>query len=909
MIINIFNTINSIISSYLFLFVAETLSLFLKGYFLFFVLRHGLRSPKIQRPWVFLIVILISAMFADFAWIVSLGHKLFFPTMDYRPVLFVIRVAWFFAIALYQFLALFIESLIEKNNKISWYQKIYLCISSALCAFFFYISIFKYNDAYTRPPLEFTMITVSSIYLFLLIIPSMFTAFQKIRKNPLPKILKKQLKILIQAIIAPYIISDFIQLYPFSFAFLPSPASNTNVICLATFLITYGFYYAARKVMGLRFLNFQSHVQSPNTFNFIDNFKDILEQLGHTTSVREIQQISKQFFKDALNIPASRTNLYVRTLNENKDLDAYAQNDLTAVETIVENFINRHIDSQCSVADYLKRQQIMITDEISFSNFYDETDSRKEMLTFLEQINADIFLPIIAQQKIIGYIIVERDARLNELYSNIERDEMVVFTSYLGNIINLQQNKNLPLLIENEKSLREELFLKHQEISQYKESIRSFLRTSQQRKIGIIFYKNRQFIFGNQAGQELIGINPNTQPGHPLAQDLKKLARHVEMYKTSYDILSKDAKGEKMVFAGVPHLEHNSVIITISYPEISDIIKKQIELLRNPTEWDYLLYLETTKSGQLINELIPGSGEQLLNFKIDLLKTALSKKALLLEMPEDDLLPTVTILHHISLRENLHVIELESPEQNFSIAIKLFGINPILHEAQDQPLLEKLDNAGTLFIKNIHLLDIETQQHLAEFIRYGMYHIFKSDRKLSSNVRIICSTNRNLQTLVQEGKFSRTLFNELKKTTISMPSLISLSNEELENMVEEVEEQTLSTQAEFNNLLSLSPREKTKLISKERPMSLTEFRKKIQNLLIEKSKKNNIYQETEFQPAVELHDIELAKVARLGKKALQDEKVMAMLWDKFEKNQNKIAAFLGVNRSSVNRRCKDYNLV
>ena len=79
--------------------------------------------------------------------------------------------------------------------------------------------------------------------------------------------------------------------------------------------------------------------------------------------------------------------------------------------------------------------------------------------------------------------------------------------------------------------------------------------------------------------------------------------------------------------------------------------------------------------------------------------------------------------------------------------------------------------------------------------------------------------------------------------------------------------------------------------------------------MIEKSKKNNIYQETEFQPAVELHDVELTKIARLGRKALQDEKVMAMLWDKFEKNQNKIAAFLGVNRSSVNRRCKDYNLV
>ncbi|MCL5875758.1 MAG: hypothetical protein M1114_04765, partial [Candidatus Dependentiae bacterium] len=55
-------------------------------------------------------------------------------------------------------------------------------------------------------------------------------------------------------------------------------------------------------------------------------------------------------------------------------------------------------------------------------------------------------------------------------------------------------------------------------------------------------------------------------------------------------------------------------------------------------------------------------------------------------------------------------------------------------------------------------------------------------------------------------------------------------------------------------------------------------------------------------------DPELVQAASLGKHALRDERIMAMLWDKF-KNQNQIASFLGVNRSSVNRRCKMYNLV
>ena len=52
---------------------------------------------------------------------------------------------------------------------------------------------------------------------------------------------------------------------------------------------------------------------------------------------------------------------------------------------------------------------------------------------------------------------------------------------------------------------------------------------------------------------------------------------------------------------------------------------------------------------------------------------------------------------------------------------------------------------------------------------------------------------------------------------------------------------------------------------------------------------------------------DIAQAVRLGKKALQDPQSMAILWNKF-RNQNKIATLLGVNRSSVNRRCQEYNL-
>lgn len=556
----------------------------------------------------------------------------------------------------------------------------------------------------------------------------------------------------------------------------------------------------------------------------------------------------------------------------------------------------------------IKEEKILIYDEIDFTHFYHACEESEIILKFLSTINADIFLPIYENEKLIAYIIIERHARVEKFYSNIERDELIVFGSYLGNIINLLQNKSLDVLLEQEQKLRTELYQKHQEIEQYKESVRSFLRKGKTKHIGILFYKNRQFSYGNQAAKELIDININQQKGHPIAQDLRQLVQQVESFKGPKTIFIKDMSNNTLVASAVPHLEKNTIIVTVSYPSISDTIKYHIDLLKDPSEWDYLLYLQTTQSGKLINQLIPGSGAVLLNFKIQLLKIALSKKAILLEMPDQDLQPTAEIVHHISMKEDLHIMTLQGPSHNFDIAVALFGMNPIFgfQSKSGQPLLEKLDNVGTLFIKNIHFLDLETQEYLATFIKTGFYNQFKSDQKIASNVRIICSSNQNLALLAQEGKFSKALFQELKSTVVTMPSLLTLPENELHTLTEGFTQQAVISDA-LQHVLALTEKEKD-LFADNRPVSLQELKARVQQILVKKSKKSQIYQEVSFDPAYDITDPDLVEAAQFGKKALQEPRIMALLWNKF-KNQNKIAFFLGVNRSSVNRRCKEYNLL
>lgn len=886
-----------------FLLCVNTLSCLLKLYILHKLIVFGIKKyTELKKTFYLLLVVLICYMLEDVTWIVHLSRVLWFPHADYRPYLFIIRLTWGFCILRYQAFSLFIETILHARQYYSFRQKLLITISSAFFIFDFLLACINFNclESSARPLLEFYVRTAESYYgMFLVLLPTILYAIYRIRTTNLPRILKKQVKILVSTIIIPMWCSDFLQLFPLTF--YSGLATNSYAsVGISTILLTFAVYYAATRVIAFRFLNLSNHVHSIANFNFIDGFKDVLEQLSHASSYSELGHITQTFFKQNFTLPLHKTSLYVR---KSESHDSTAE-PVIANKTVIliEGFLSQHTQDMC---DKLQELKILIHDEIEFNCFHDNNKQNIELLHFLDIINADVFLPIYEKNSLIAYIIVDRYAQPHAFYGDTQRDEMLVFSSYLGNIINLLQSRNLKLLLHQEKVLKKELYQKHQEIAQYKESIHSFLRTNEHKDIGILFYKRSQFIFGNKAAKELINVNINTQKGHPIAKALQAIGKQVEEFKSATTCTISDGNSGKLILAGVPNLEQNNIIITVYKPEISDLIKQQINCLKDPTQWDYLLYLETTKSGKLINQLIPGTGQTLLDFKLHLLKLALSSKAILLHMPEQDLMPTVEIIHHISLRERLHAIKLKAPHQNQEVAVQIFGINP-LFGIKERSLLEQLDTSGTLFIQNIDLLDFETQKDLAEFLKYGLYKIFKSDQRLTSNARIICSTHKDLKILVHEGLFSQELYNELNEASLSLPSLLTLSSDELENLADGLTEQVLQT-TDFNMFLELTSQDKLRLTTK-RAVSLTELKNKIESLLIKKSKDHNIYTEAQFDPAYQLSDPQLIEAARLGRNALRDPHLVTMLWNKF-KNQSKIALFLGVNRSSVNRRCKDLNLI
>ncbi len=910
MLFTFFQAINEFISDYYFLLTVQSCAFVFKLTLLFFFTAHIFRTKRVSISWYYLLVILICSLLEDFAWIVSLSSRTILPFL--KPVLrpFFIRIGWSANILIYQALSLFMESFTKKNYRyFAWYQYIFLPISS-IFFFFFLKKAFSFYSEINA--LEETMQSYQSFYSLIILLPfTILLTLYSLQKTRIPSILHHQLKIVLQYLLIPYLIANLFQMYPLTFLY-EKVANNQSAVGISTIFLSLTLYYCIRKIIGLRFLNIHSHVHAhdSNKFNFVNDFKNTLESLGNASSTNEIKLIVQHFFSRAFTIPPTQTFVYVRTMMHTS-LHEASEPILINKEIIIENFISAADISTQPIVEALKimkQSKILIKDEIEYNNYYDQTDGRNTILTFLDSIDADIFIPIYEDGLIIASIVIERNARSGRLYTNIERDEMLVFSSYLSKIIYLLQNRNLNELLKQRKDIREELYLKHQEVNQYKESIRSFLRNNKNNHFGILFYKNRKFSFGNKEASEIISLNPNTQEGDPLSKLLHTMAHQVELYKTTQSTITKDASGKKLVITALPHPEKTSVIFTVHYPEISDIVKQLLDYVKNPSDWDYLLYLETTQSGKLVNELIPGTGEILLNFKIDLLKLALTKKALLLEIPQQDLESTIELIHHLSLRETLYTLDIQSATTGHDIPLKLFGINPLFGSSTSTPLLERLDKKGTLFIKNVHFLDKETQEILAEFIRYGFYRIFKSEKKMQADVRIICSSNQNVSQLVQKGTFSAALYNELCKSSLILPSIMTLPEEELHTLVQGFSEQAIAGHDISSiRMLMLSDKDKERIIN-QKSISLHELKIRIQNILLYKTKNNEQLKDTQFHPAYNISDPKLIEASRLGKHALKDRNIMNLLWEKFQ-NQNKIAIFLGVNRSSVNRRCKDFGII
>lgn len=143
-------------------------------------------------------------------------------------------------------------------------------------------------------------------------------------------------------------------------------------------------------------------------------------------------------------------------------------------------------------------------------------------------------------------------------------------------------------------------------------------------------------------------------------------------------------------------------------------------------------------------------------------------------------------------------------------------------------LIEAADG-GTLFLDEIGELPMEAQARLLRFIQEGEIRRIGSVHSRKVNVRLICATHRNLQSLAAEGLFRQDLFYRINVLRLALPPLRERGKDILH-----LAERMLQTQTQrlAKPMMRLSPRAIQAITTYQWPGNVRELEHAIERAVI-----------------------------------------------------------------------------
>ncbi|MCD4820128.1 MAG: sigma-54 dependent transcriptional regulator [Candidatus Cloacimonetes bacterium] len=222
---------------------------------------------------------------------------------------------------------------------------------------------------------------------------------------------------------------------------------------------------------------------------------------------------------------------------------------------------------------------------------------------------------------------------------------------------------------------------------------------------------------------------------------------------------------------------------------------------------------------------------------------------------------------------------------------------------------ENADN-GTLFLDEIGDMPISMQAKLLRVLELRKIRRVGSLQDINLNLRIIASTNKNLEKMVQNNTFRKDLFYRLNKFHINIPVL----KERLEDIIPLAEH--------FNEKFSLSLKKQTKPISDSSKDKLLKYSypgniRELKNIIekavimdriedeflqIDSSLVNKASSASINSIFKNFDDLSLSQLDNLEKQ------MITVAMQKTDNNKTKAAKLLKITRTGLNRRIKKYDL-
>ncbi|MCK5285376.1 MAG: sigma-54-dependent Fis family transcriptional regulator [Alphaproteobacteria bacterium] len=277
------------------------------------------------------------------------------------------------------------------------------------------------------------------------------------------------------------------------------------------------------------------------------------------------------------------------------------------------------------------------------------------------------------------------------------------------------------------------------------------------------------------------------------------------------------------------------------------------------------------------------------------------------------------IIHNFSERKNNPFLILNCATLiSEHLEVELFG-SIIAGGSKRTGILEQV-NGGTLFLDEVADMPLETQGKIVRILQEQHFQKVGDDKIIDVDVRILSSTNKNLEQMMEAGKFRKDLYYRLNVVPIHIPSL----REHIEDIPALVSYilKSLNKQTGLP-LRSFSDDALNAMQSYYWPGNVRQLRNVIEWILIMYSNKENmpiipenlppeiysdgcIVSSTRDSQNISMHMMELS--LRKAREMFEKEYLESQV-NRFSGNISKTAKFIGMERSALHRKLKSLQIL
>ena len=216
-------------------------------------------------------------------------------------------------------------------------------------------------------------------------------------------------------------------------------------------------------------------------------------------------------------------------------------------------------------------------------------------------------------------------------------------------------------------------------------------------------------------------------------------------------------------------------------------------------------------------------------------------------------------------------------------------------------VFEKSHN-GTLFIDEIGEMPLQTQAKILRVLTDQSFTRVGDDKIISIDSRIICSSTKDLNELIDSGNFRKDLFHRLNVVNITMPNL----SERIDD-IDLIIDYFSKYFSELNSIKNtdLKPLIKSKYLNYEWPGNIRELRNLIERYIIigdnfDESDQKNKNLDEESKNVISMP---LKNARRIFEKNYLQSQIK-----RFNGNISKTASFIGMERSALHRKLKQLGI-